>query len=123
MAMGLRVKKILDGKKCFEAWSKTGSVYLAPAYLAKEYGIYGVTGKPVSHQGVWLASNEYIINNLVDAKATFDESMRSNGRMPTDKDWYNFVVPKIKKLGKKKFEKYMENHQWLKPYMGVSTNG
>jgi hypothetical protein len=118
MPIGIKKQIELDGKLCFELWARTGSVHKAPMVLENEYHITNSkSGKRITSQGVWLAANRYIINNMSEARPIFDQSLRANGILPTDKLWYDFVIPKVKRLSKSAFDKFMAEHSYLTPYL------
>jgi hypothetical protein len=118
MPIGLKNKIEVDGKLCYELWARTGSVYKVPLVLANEYGIKNnKSGEPITSQGVWLAANRYIINNMAEARPIFEQTLRVNGIMPTDRLWYDFVIPKVKRLSKSAFEKFLAEHSYLTPYL------
>jgi hypothetical protein len=54
---------------------------------------------------------------MAEARPIFDQSLRANGILPTDKLWYDFVMPKVKRLSKTAFEKFMAEHSYLTPYL------
>lgn len=115
--MGIRTKKKLDGKLCYDLWVRTGSVYKVPIVLANEFNMFSRDGRPYTHQATWLASNEFILDNLEYAYQKFQEVWKVNGEIAKDHDWYRFVAPKIKRLSPKKFDEYMSTHPEFREYV------
>ena len=115
MAFGIKNStRILDPKLCYELFLRTGSVYKVPAVLKNEYGIYQEkTGQLITAQAVWLAVGNYVINNLNETREGFDKVWMANGQIPTDTDWYKFVLSKVKYLSRKKREKFLKEHSYM----------
>jgi len=117
MAIGMRVKRYLEPKLAYESWAKSGSVYKAGEWL-KSQGIFNEkTGKAFTSQSIWNASTIFILNNQREARDIFTQVMKSNGIIPTDLDWYNFIVPKILKLSSKMYAEFMATNSYLQPFI------
>jgi len=117
MAIGMRVKRWLDPKLAYESWAKSGSVYKAGQWL-KSQGIFNEqTGKAFTSQSIWNSANLFILNNQREAREIFTQVMKANGIIPTDLDWYNFLVPKILKLNSKRFTEFMSTNSYLQPFI------
>lgn len=117
MAIGMRVKRWLDPKLAYEAWAKSGSVYNAGEWL-KAQGIYNEKlGTAFTSQSIWNSANIFILNNQLEAREIFTQVMKANGVIPTDLDWYDFLIPKILKLKTKRFEEFMASNSYLQPFI------
>ena len=122
--IGKRLTRQIIPEEAYTAWAKAGSIYKASLYMKNVMGkCNNRTGEPFSPQSVWDSANYYIIHNMSDAKVIYLEVMRANGLLPTDKDWYNFVIPKIVKLKKDEFDEFMETNLYMRPFVDEYLSG
>jgi hypothetical protein len=122
--IGKRLTRHIDPQEAYTSWARAGSVYKAPLYMKNVLGKYNEkTGEPFSPQAVWNSAGYYIINNMREARVIYDDVMKANGFFPTDKDWYNFVVPKIVKLRPEDFKLFMSKNSYMEPFVTEYLNG
>jgi len=110
--------RLLDPKLCFDLWIETGSVYKVPVVLKNKYGLYNEkTGQLFSPQGVWNAAGHYVIEHMAEARKSVEEVWKANGMLLNDKEWYRIVLERSNYLSKSTFDKFIEKHSYLKPYL------
>jgi hypothetical protein len=118
MPIGIRGKKLfLNGEECFRIWKETGSVYKTAKILETQGTVNPNTGKTPSPMGIWTSAWTWILNHPAEGKQGVEEVWKNSGEILRDEDWYKLVAEKAKYLlSPKKFEEYLNNHAYLKPY-------
>jgi hypothetical protein len=120
MPLGIRLghNRMIDREICWKVYLQTSSVYKVPKILKEEYGIINKkTGKMISPQGVFTSLGMYIIENMSEARKQWETSQKENGVVPTEKEWYRFLLSKAKYLTPTRFEQFLEQNSYLKPYL------
>jgi hypothetical protein len=120
MTFGMKnTKTVLDPKQCFDLWIETGSVYKARLVLKSKYGIVNPeTGKLITAMGLWDAAWRYVLENMVEARKSVEQTWRANGQLLSDAEWYKIVTKRAVYLySPSKLEKFLARHEYLRPYL------